>query len=445
MIINIYGMKFNKLILVIITLILGTAIYAQDPATEMRIRALYDRMEQSIADYDYEGARKNARDIVKLKPDYYDVWIILARIYTWDYLYDSAKVEYIQIIDQEPGYWDAVDGLIDIGILQKQYDSAIMFSNYGLDFHPRDVNFLYKKANAFYLKGDYNNAQRVIAQLLDEDPKNKRARDLVSQIQKVNIFNLLRLEYNIEYYQKPWTRRWHLYSISYMRRTKSGNYIGRVNMGDLVKSYVYDTADQFTYPEDRFTDNLDFQYELELYPKVGKKGYFFGNIAYAQRAILFPRFKGGLEYYQGLRGGFELSLGFRYFYFETGPDRDVWVYTGSVTKYVKKMYFSFRPYFIPRPSRLEHSYYLEARRYFDLTDNFIFAEIGYGIYPDDPTRLIATSSAFDQRSYNVRAGTQFLVNYRWLLWFQLGYAYEEFEKSTYRNTFKAGVKLGYYF
>ena len=438
-------MKLNKLILVIITVILSSTLYSQDPAIERKVDSLFNLAQRNIDENDFEEARENARRILKIKPDYYDAWILIARIYSWDYLYDSAKVEYLKIIDEKPGYWDAVDGLIDVGIIDKQYDSALMFANYGLDYHPKDKNFLYKKADVLYLKGDYNNSQRVIAELLDVDPAIKKGRDLLTQIEKVRIYNMIRLEYNIEFYEKPWTRRWHLYSISYQRRTKIGNFILRANMGDLVKTYLYDVVDIFAYEADRFTDNLDFQYELEAYPKITKKSYLFINGAYGQRGELFPRFKGGLEYFQGLPLGIELSLGFRYFYFENGPDKDVWVYTGSITKYVKKYYFSFRPYFTPRNNDLEQAYFLEARRYLDLADNYIFAEFGYGITPDDPTRFIATAIAFDQKSYNARAGIQYLIKNRWLIWFQLGYSYEEYDKSKYRNTYKGGVKLGYYF
>jgi YaiO family outer membrane protein len=216
-------------------------------------------------------------------------------------------------------------------------------------------------------------------------------------------------------------------------------------MGDLVKSYSYDPAGKITYPEDRFTENLDFQYEFEFYPKITKKSYLFIHGGWGQRAVLFPRWRAALEYFYGLPWGFEVSLGFRYLYFENAVDPDVWIYTGSVSKYLKNWYFSFRPYFVPRDAGLEHSYFLEARRYLDLADNFIFAEIGYGITPDDPSRFIRSPIDFDHRAYSIRAGIQHLLARNWLIWFQLGYMYEEYTKDTWRNVYKGSVKIGYYF
>lgn len=131
------------------------------------------------------------------------------------------------------------------------------------------------------------------------------------------------LEYeNFDSSRSPWG----LISLEYTRKIPSATLIGRLNQAH------------------RFGTN-DVQLEFDAYPKLWEKAYAYLNIGRASSGTandgLFPDWRYGLEFFQGLPAHFEVSAGMRYLDF---PSTRVTIWTGSVAYYWKDWWFAIRPY-----------------------------------------------------------------------------------------------------
>ncbi len=418
----------------LITFILG--ISAVVSGQELTIDSSYSQAREWASAGKYENTRKICNYILDSIPEHYDAKVLLALTYSWENNYDTARTMLQEIIDNEPGYWDALNGLTDIGMWTHKYDTALYFSDQGLKYHPKDMTFLVKKARILIDLERYDQAERVILEILEEEPSNAEALNLMEKLDKVRIKNKIMLEYDFEFYEEPWSRRWHLFAVSYERKTRIGSIIGRVYAGDMVR----------TGEDPLFGDGAVFQYELEAYPQFSKNNYAFVNYSYSPDS-LFPEHRVGLEFYQKLPWAMEVSVGGRYLKFVSSSNKidEVYIITGSISKYYRQYWFSFRPYISPQKNGVDQSYNLMIRRYLKTADNFVFVELATGNSPDDPTRYFGNFEEYRLNKYTVRSGFQWLFLPRWVWYLEVGYSYEEFLDKEYRNAMRTGVKIGYYF
>ncbi|MBE9492475.1 MAG: YaiO family outer membrane beta-barrel protein [Bacteroidetes bacterium] len=387
---------------------------------------------------EYEAARDICYNILSQNEQYYDAQVLIGRTLAWEGNFDTARSELKEVITKKPGYRDAVDALIDMESWAEKLDSALYYCDYGLSYYPNDEQLLVKKAKIQMMMGELNSSQRTILQVLDRNPSNEQANELLENIKSVNIFNYVSIDYDFEFYETPWIRRWHLLYFSYCRQTPIGSVIGRVYLGDLVKQ-----------EETIFSKETGTAFEIEAYPIFTKKNYAYINYMYSPND-LFPRHRAGLEDYQLLPWTLEVSLGARYMYFKTkdGSSDDVFILTGSIAKYYKNYWFSFRPYITPESNGVGQSYLLRIRRYFNTADNFILLELGIGNSPDDPLNYLDDPNDPDMyklQSYNIRTGVQYLILPRLLTRFELGYEYQEYINDKYRNNILTKIRIAYYF
>ncbi len=409
-----------------------TGVMAQEVTND----SLYKKARKLAYDHKFTEARSIGMDILDKDSAYYDVSVLIGRTYAWEHKYDTARIFFQDVLDHEKGYYDAVDGLIDVELWAGNLDTALYFANHALAHHPKEVRFLNKKAEILLESRQGKEAERVILEALDEEPGNEASRELLKKIEKVTILNRFQLEYDFEFFEDPWTKRWHLFAFNYMRKTRAGNFIFRVYMGDMVSN-----GEQPLFRED-----LQFQYEAEGYPVLSKWHYLLVYYSFSD-GTLFPRHRAGLEIYQKLPRSWEISLGGRYMRFVSEADEsdDVYVITGTATKYWRKYMFTFRPYISPQDNRVSHSYFLHARRFLKASDDYVFLELGIGNSPDEPSYYTGGIEEYRLDKYHARAGVQLLFASRFLLNFETTYKYEEYRNGTYRNVIRPGIKAGYYF
>lgn len=425
----------NFLIISLVTIFFG-GISADVSGQELSIDSSYSQAREWASAGMYDNTRKICNYILDSIPEHHDAKILLALTFSWENNFDTARTMLQDVIKEEPGYWDALNAMTDIGIWDNKLDTALYFSNQGLKYHPKDLNFLVKKARILIDLERYDEAERVLLEILEEDPDNSDVAKLMEKMEKIRIRNKIMIEYDFEFYEKPWSRRWHLFALSYERKTKIGSIIGRVYAGDMVR----------TGDDALFNNGAVFQYEIEAYPRFSRNNYAFVNYSYSPDS-LFPEHRVGLEFYQKLPWTMEVSLGGRYMKFvsSTGKVNEVYIITGSLSKYYRQYWFSFRPYISPQENGVDQSYNLMIRRYIKSADNFVFLELATGNSPDDPTRYFGGFDTYSLNSYRVRSGFQWLFLPRWVGYFEIGYAYEEYRDKEYRNAMRAGVKIGYYF
>ena len=102
-----------------------------------------------------------------------------------------------------------------------------------------------------------------------------------------------------------------------------------------------------------------FQYEVDFYPKFGKRSYGYFNVAYSNFKI-FAKFRTAAEVFKGINNGWEFSLGLRTVHI---PDYNIYAATGTVGKYLGNWYIYGRPTVNFLETGVSLSILLEGRLY----------------------------------------------------------------------------------
>jgi YaiO family outer membrane protein len=119
----------------------------------------------------------------------------------------------------------------------------------------------------------------------------------------------------------------------------------------------------------------DDQIELELYPRLGSRGYAYFDAGYSPHARLYPRSRFGAELFQGFGPGLEASIGYRRLNFANAAN----IYTASFSKYLGDWLFTLRGY----RSAPTNSLQLLVRRYLGSADDYVGVRLGKGATRDE--------------------------------------------------------------
>ena len=373
-------------------------------------------------------ARNICREILARDSSYWDAAVLMGRTYIWDDKYDSASVVLNKIIEQKAGYYDAVDGLIDLEIYNNNYSGAIKYADLGLTYHPKDGNFLYKKARALNKAGNSEEASKILNQILSADSSNKEAANLLLNIRTDKMVNKVTFNYWIYTFSND--NPWNFGSAAFGRKTKT--------FGTVTLRYNY--ARRF--------NNDGHQIEIEAYPAISKGIYMYFSTAISNKKN-FPYTRLSMEPYLKLPVSFELSVGFRYLNFDDNriaafDSNKVIIYTGTIGKYYGNYWFSIRPYFVPGKEAWSKSVSLTVRRYLSSADSYLSLIVGTGISPDE--KLYAS----DRLTYNLKSNRISLdyeqkIGSRFILSCGTGYAREEIQAGIKRNRYSFDVGVSYLF
>ncbi len=228
--------------------------------------------------------------------------------------------------------------------------------------------------------------------------------------------NRISLTHDLDLYSEHYDTR-NFTALEYLRKTKYGSLIGRINRMNRA-------------------DNTGFQYDLDAYPKFGKRSYAYLNFAYSD-AEIFPKYRFGAEFFKVFKNNVEASLGYRHIDVASGAN--ISILTGTIGLYTGNYWVSLRGYFIPKDDELSNSYNLSCRRYFKDSENYLSANLGYGSSYDE-NRFGGNYNA----SYNIGLGYQLTLGNKIILATRAEYRREElsFSPGDYVNHYvlSCGVK-----
>lgn len=176
----------------------------------------------------------------------------------------------------------------------------------------------------------------------------------------------------------------------------------------------------------RFGSN-GLQGEVEAYPSITKGIYAYVGTAYSQTDI-FPRFRAVISLYYVLLKSFDAETGFRYLDFN--PSK-TYIYVHSLGKYSGNFYFNIKSYLSPDVDIFPHSYTFSTRYYFSNRFNFIGAQIGTGVSPDDWMRNIRCVGNLHSFKFGLNYSRDLFKNFTPAakgLWF-----YEEYRANLWGN------------
>lgn len=348
-------------------------------------------------------------------PDYADIRLFLGRVYTWNDDLDSARYQFNQVISKEPKNIEAYSAIFDVEYWNDNYARALDHANQGLLYDPNSSELLIKKAKAL---NELKDSRQALA-ILKSYSKNNLSDTVKSYydlLRKENAKNLIDVSYEYVYFDKRFDDPWHYTSIDYTRNTSLGSITGRLMYSNRFK-----------------TDGL--QGEVEAYPSISKGIYAYVGAGYSQSDI-FPRFRAGLSLYYTLPKSFDAETGFRYLDFN--PSK-TYIFVLALGKYTGNFYFNLKSYLSPDVDIFSHSYTFSARYYFSDRYNFIGAQLGTGISPDDRARNIMGEGNLHTYKFGLNYSRDLFNNFTVAvsgLWF-----YEEYRSDLWGNQIGAGVSL----
>jgi YaiO family outer membrane protein len=352
--------KFH--ILMVLVVVWMGQLNAQDVQD---IDAAFNVARKKAFDGKYDEAREMLKVILTHNPEYDDARVLLGRTYAWEKRFDEARRELTLVLEKKPDHADATDALVDVESWSGNFRSAVETSDKGLERFPSSEHFLYNKAFGLFQLGNHEEASAPLARLLAVNPSHIKGLQLQAALKDAAMKYTVGANLAMDFFSVIFEPASYA-SIQIGRNNKWGASTIRVNYAN------------------RF-DREGIQPEIELYPKLSTGVYLYLNYGFSN-SELFPEHRVGVELYTKIPKGFEASAGIRYLNY----DNSITIYTGTLTKYFRHLYLSYRPYIIPESKRTFYSHVLTARYYFKTTDNYVSVSGGLGFLPDE--RRIQTSS-----------------------------------------------------
>lgn len=371
----------------------------------------------------FNGERQKARNLcitaLEKSPNYSDIRTFLGRLYTWDDMYDSARVCFKETINRNPNYLEAYSAWCDAELWSDNPQNVFKIALQGLSIDSTNADLLLKKSKAHVKLKEYNQALEVMEFALKYNKKNPTLFEYFEFIKRLIQKNKIALSYDHDQFNKTFSP-WNSLSLAYTRRTEYlGSVIGRFNQTN------------------RFNSNAS-QLEFDAYPSLGDKMYAYISAGFADLGI-FPSSKYAISLYRSLPKSYEAEIGFRYLKFSTAT----YIYTGSISKYWKNFWFNLRPSFIPGSLGNSGSINFSSRYYLSSANDYLGATIGTGISPDEIriSRNDGVPNSFLLKSSRVRINYQKELKHNFIIGVSASYAEEQTTFSGFRKNYNLGFNL----
>lgn len=360
----------------------------------------------------FSGERAKARAMCKAILDKgfdSDVAILMGRTYAWDKQYDSARIVLQNVIIQNPENSDALSALADVEYWNDRYPQALEYCDRILKKNPGNEAVQIQKARILNSDDKFKEAASVLENILQKNSGNSDALRLLDRVRLELMKNKITIDYLYDYFDNAAYKKdpWQLVYLQYARKTSMGTVIGRVNYAN------------------RFGKNA-LQLEADAYPRISENDYLYLNYGFSDISI-FPRQRGGFEWYHSFPNAFEGSLGGRILHFQ-GSKRVI-IYTGSFGKYLGNYWFSLRPFVTPGETGTSVSTYLIVRRYFSDPENYLGLRLGAGSSPNERLLLLNPGLSSHLKSQSGKVDYNHIFSNRWILNAGVAFAREQYSKS----------------
>lgn len=413
-------------ILLLLLLIVETA-YAQG----------VDSLFMQARQYAFNGERIKARElcdkILELSPTYSDVRILKGRTFSWDGEREKARQEFNKVLAYDSANVEAWSSMADVEYWDDQTEKSLLAAETGIRFNTNNNELKLKRVRALVELKRYEAAIAQIKEIKQTDSACVPCKEYMQTIEKARAVNYISVGYQLDYFSDVF-EPFHAEFVAFGTKIRKSTFILRLNFNQ------------------RF-DTSGFQPEIDYYPSIGKKMYLYVNYGFSN-AALFPNHRVGLELYRNLPKGFEVSAGGRYMNF---GGSEVWIYTGSITKYLGNYAFIVRPFITPSPvtKSFSRSAIFNIRKYTLDADNYFGVVGGLGFSPDQ--RAFLTNFGIDSagsnniyylQSYRVGVAWSKTFTYKHILLLEFDYRRQELEgynAGSYVNVYIGSISYKFKF
>lgn len=374
---------------------------------------IFSEAQQLAQNKSYDDALKKMDILTETYPYNEDYRVYKGRIYSWKKYYAKAIETLKPLADKTPPNMEARQALINTYFWSLDYSRCLDYCNIYLEDNPNDESVLLVKAACLE---KLNRDDEAIATLDIINKKSDNAikaddlREIISRKKK----NALAISYLNISTHNPGQAPLHYGYIEYTRKLNRSTIVGRINSGHAF-------------------DNTEQLYEADYYYTFNNGSYAYANAGVSDGNVVFPQFRGGIQYYFKPYRQFEYSLGLRYLAFE---NEDVTLLTGHLGYNINTYLIAYRPFYDTDNELFTHTVSLQKTN--EKKENIIRLELQYGNLPYIYVYNNAISALNTFRAgvqYQHRIGKSFFIRPVFM------YEYEEYIPNSYRNRFNAQLIL----
>jgi YaiO family outer membrane protein len=308
------------------------------------------------------GKKDEAEDLlisfIDKYPNYTDLKLLLANIYSWNGKYDKSRSTFEKLIAQNEkvrDYW--------IGIISNEYRventiKAMTYCFQGLNVFPDDPDITILKARIENFQLKPFKALETIKNYLKKYPDQLKVKEYLETLKNSTATNTISLGLGLDVFSQIFDPMKYFY-LQYGKETARGTFVARYNI------------------QNKF-NTTGSQIEFDAYPGLGKGTYAYLNIGYSKSSI-FPDWRFGAQIYRNLPKAYDASLGIRTLRF---GKNNINIYTGSLGKYFGNSYIFFVPYIIPADEGWSKSAGLTYRKYGANEDQYFGVRVSAGFSPE---------------------------------------------------------------
>lgn len=361
-----------------------------------------------------QEAKEACKSLLQSNPSDAETHILLARLHGWDQENELSRAEFEKALELKPQSAEVRAALADLDFLAGKSKEALEITEAGLKFDPNSFLLLFRKAKALKNLGEIDAAAISAQRAVDVNPKNASAHALLDELTSTTNIYLAVLSYTHDKLDQDFAA-WNSVSASLGRTFQFGSLTARVNY-----------ANRFSTP--------GIQYEIDAYPKLRKGTYVYVNGGFSKSDI-YPQYRFGLEPYQSIGSGWEVSAGLRRLWFKSTK---VLYYTGSVAKYLGNFYLTLRTNINPEKIGTSYSGSSQVRYYFS---DETYATFAFGAGNSTEIRA-ATGEVSRLESRSASLDGRLQVSNTWFATAGFGYDRTEIRSDTFRTdlSFNSGVE-----
>lgn len=412
-------MKSVRILLLFTFSVFCVFVSAQQNTDSIFARAVSEGNSQQ-----YDRAIEEAKKAYDTDSNRGDILVYIANVYSWKNDNESSLIYLNKANALNYKGDDYYETLTNVLLRSEKYDALLTACNEAeQNKYSNTQDLLRKKLIAYTELQDYKSGVEY-AELLPNKIyiDSELISDLYTNLLLKRNTNVISAFYSLDLVDGLTPMDQHLASIGYSFA------VGKHTLG-LRANYA-----------NRFGKN-DFQAELDFYLKLQNAHYMYFNYGYGVNSTLFPKHRIGYEYYFPLAYKVEASLGARYLNYQLSVDPHVFILTGHLGKYFTKSKVSLRPFYVMKKDFQSLSFIADYRLYGKTELDYWGLELGFGNSPDDIYSTLPTGGFNQLAAYKVKLLKNFMINRTSDLHIGLGYTYEEFIVTQFRNRFT--VELGY--
>lgn len=367
----------------------------------------------------YDSSRILLDTLLKENPEYWDAHDLFIRTYAWEKKYDTA----LSILQN---FLEENDSLTELKYLEpkllhwmKRYEDALVkIDTLTSEDTVLIPQLIFLKASIQKDQEKYEDGLETINFLIEADSSKEEYEALKIELERLTMNQHIALIYGFDYFSNIPSDPRQSISLEYKYATKKNIFLARA-----------------TYAT-RFGLN-DLLLEVDDYLNLTDRLYVFGNFGFSPTAELYPRWRLGIEPYLMLGKGFEVSLGYRFLFFDNLTDTakqnikdlpnprfgtenlQVHLFTASLSRYWNKNYLQLRGYLgrnnIDNIAVFETLY----RRFFNKQRTYLELKVGLGNSPDEAylESVFVDFQAFKSRYAVLGYGHEFSHKYYGKIWF----------------------------